>query len=499
MSGSCDDASRHGPANPQSDSGSAPHHGADARPPPPRATADAITASLQAVADDTLAPGERLERLESLQTGLQTLRASVSVNRSTERLPDFASDEAVVVLNQLERRMAIEYQRLAPEQPAPDTARPAAPDVLPIARALDHWGHVLLRAYRGYSEPPAGTWRQLHDLYGMAERASLQHEPVPEPGVTGNDTAPDIETRYKRLLLVAIAFPFAMPADEISRWETAARDLAPLLDIGPPLSNDALFIVDPRRDSPPLPRDLFGTAEPGSSVRTIDTRRVSGALRNQLQFPHGPGGALLAPGSVRRLLRILDSPPHRHFPRIHRVTRIRMLPSLLVPAPDSTGRRTAILCESGDVSAGGYRLQWQAHTGDLPRVGEIVGLGPDAGPEPASGKAVGVVRWVRNDGVGWHSAGVQLLASRYRPARIRSVDRAIGGGRPHPAILLPAVKSIGRGETVLLPDLPLKAGDPVEIDVDGVWLAARVEQRLEAACGFMHHALQWTTGDAPPG
>jgi len=201
-------------------------------------------------------------------------------------------------------------------------------------RAIHYLGEVLLRSYQVYVPYPAGVWREIHELYRLAEQNGAQHEPVPGTSANMSDTT-SISRSYLRVVLLGLAGPYQLPQQEcqhvnqyLKRWSDRAT-LSADLDIDSPVGH---FLVDLSADLPAMlyPKDVKLKEAPYLRVlNAVELARVVHQQINQLQ--KGVAARKLDLGAdcfdaacldmLRRLIKFWGMAARRQFTRRARVNR----------------------------------------------------------------------------------------------------------------------------------------------------------------------------------
>lgn len=153
-------------------------------------------------------------------------------------------------------------------------------------RALFHLGEVLLRSYVVYIPYPGGVWREIHELYRLAETGRYSDEPLPEIAKRSDrvSESPTIRSRYVRVLLLGLANPYQLPQGVahqvqafLARWGDTAV-LSSEISIANPAAH---FLVDLDADGPPqpFPRQM-AEGRDRASLRTINVLALVRTLRS---------------------------------------------------------------------------------------------------------------------------------------------------------------------------------------------------------------------------
>lgn len=139
-------------------------------------------------------------------------------------------------------------------------------------RCLEAGCETAVAYYRARHEVPPGVWKDLHEVFGLAEQRQFALEPLPGEG---NRPGPTCKSLYVGALLLQTARPYGLSAREIElarRWMRGWADHVELQQVTE--TRDAL-IVDLQSDLPPSHRSVTGDAmQPGwRAVEQVDLKR----------------------------------------------------------------------------------------------------------------------------------------------------------------------------------------------------------------------------------
>jgi hypothetical protein len=112
-----------------------------------------------------------------------------------------------------------------------------------------------------------------------------------------------------------------------------------------------------------------------------------------------------------------------------------------------------------NTSPGGYCLQW---LGELPasiQAGEILGI-QEAGVRHW---AIGVIRWIRHLGKAGTQLGIELLAPKAEAGAAQLLQKTGQNGAYMRSLLLPAIKAIAQPATLILPRMPFRTGNKIDL------------------------------------
>lgn len=392
-----------------------------------------------------------------------------------------------------------------------------------IERTLHHLAQVLLRSYLAYLPYPAGVWREIHELYRLAEELGTVDAPqeIPEQGAR---RAATIREGYLQVLLLGLADPYHLPQQSalqvqalLAHKSGRARLLAPGARPAPRKSR-AWFVVDPKSDTPPFPL-AKGVGELPAGARLLDTGALLELLQEQaarLQRGEPMDRAALGVDCledacldlIRRLVRAWGDAARRRYARQQRSSELHVciglhalhfvaagersfaafLESCREPVPahaalsrdfidlDGTGALddAAAPPESQrapaspgrwrvrDVSPQGMAIACYGGAQTPMRVGELIGVRHATDPgrwRPA------VIRWLKTPEPGSVEAGLELLAGGMTAAAARFADRTEDAACP--VLRLPANDIVPRPSTLLLPSGIAPAGAELELLEEG--------------------------------
>lgn len=110
-------------------------------------------------------------------------------------------------------------------------------------------------------------------------------------------------------------------------------------------------------------------------------------------------------------------------------------------------------------SPGGYCLRWQGEAPAGLQAGEIIGI-----QEPnVAHWAIGVIRWIQQKTSKDTLLGIELLAPRAEVAAAQVLQKTGSNSTYLRALVLPAIKAIAQPATILLPHMPFRTGNKIEL------------------------------------
>lgn len=112
-----------------------------------------------------------------------------------------------------------------------------------------------------------------------------------------------------------------------------------------------------------------------------------------------------------------------------------------------------------NTSPGGYCLHWRGNIPPSIQAGELIGI-QEKGVKHWS---IGVIRWIRHLRDQGTQLGIELLAPKAQIGAARLLQKTGSNGPLMRALLLPAIKAIAQPATLLLPRMPFRTGNKVEL------------------------------------
>jgi hypothetical protein len=233
--------------------------------------------------------------------------------------------------------MAYGYKRVLVDTLSSNRVRPSSRAMaslsLVIQRAMRYLAEVLVRSYQCYCTIPAGTWREIHQLYSLADAYGVATAPVPD---ALNTAVPEssVDLVYKQALLVDFADPYHLPSRMVAliqhylnRWATLGK----LVPGSQPPGKNCQFLIDLENDKA---GELFVPTEatliPAERYRLLDTTELARKIHSQLSklqkgqkpAPHGLHADFFESDLMQDLLKRLISSwginPKRTFSRTER-------------------------------------------------------------------------------------------------------------------------------------------------------------------------------------
>jgi cyclic-di-GMP-binding protein len=414
-----------------------------------------------------------------------------------------------------------------------------------IERAMYHLTEILCRSYVVYVACPSGVWREVHELYRLAESLQMVDEASDESGVQ-----PTIGERYVHALLLGLVNPYNLPQNGVMHvrgFLVQWGELARIEPISVGTGQQGQFLIDLTTDAPPAPFhwDARWSSE---TERVLDLQELLRTLRRfvgRLEKGQPVVAAELGFESVeancldvmQRMVRAWGEGTKRRYARKPRSNtnvsvcvglnsihffangqRPPVIPDEVVRTPtinktDEDGPDVAFIeldepaeatyaeapgekdsvpppenhrverWKVKDIGPHGMSLVW---CGDAPlavRVGDLLGI--QHAVEDARWSPA-VVRWLKSLDSGNLEVGVELLAPLAMPIVVRNAN----GGGTHayawsPGLRLAAVDVTGRPATILLGRGICRVGDDLKLKAENEPMRqVRVLRLLERTGSF---------------
>ena len=417
-----------------------------------------LTRHLRALNRTSLDDKLRLRLMEILRAPI--LHVSQALIKSYSSLPLPLSDKARQVATQvreLQTEMGFGYKLIAFNSTAVAKLDASARTLVGVAihRALRYLTDLLFHSYELYTQPPEGTWFEIHQLYRYAELLGITDTSFDDKL---NSALPQVSIghAYKQALLLDFSDPYHLPLRMLAkiyryldRWAVAAH-LSPGVA---ELKSHCQFLINLDQDRAGAVNTETAPITTEVRYRLLNTGDLARIIHQQLlliqsgQQPQADGlepdfYAHFAQDMLVRLINAWGVNPKRGFsrsPRTDRQTRTiigidainyfvngeyfspssnevgpQPRGSALGPGGTSVKRSmhltdtpTSSLWELTDESAGGYALAKSGATAESVRVGDLLGNRNDSGN---GGLEIGIVRWVRTTGIDNIEIGVQRVA-----------------------------------------------------------------------------------------
>jgi hypothetical protein len=349
-----------------------------------------------------------------------------------------------------------------------------------IARLIAAQRDVLIACYQTYSQPPAGLWLEMHQLYHLARTAEVADQAV--------DDALPASLAYRQALLLALADPPHMSHAELVHTRMFLDKFADLAVLRP--SSEQLVekgfavVVDCDRGPSPIPirlkvHDLWLDTEMlRRQLHEATVRLQAGDSPRRIGLPPSMDKSL-SRTLGKHLLKLWHTGSQRAFNRyaaagstlqlVAGVSAIHRLLEQVPQAPEPSADADADANDKLDVhdlkpllaaSAAVHTSHWAvindsaaglalSGTPDAPlnlKVGDALALRTEA----AADWSLGVIRWIRMHNSRAVELGVQRLSPHLQPVWVRPL-RGQRKASPEPALLIPGVPALQQPDRLLLP------------------------------------------------
>jgi cyclic-di-GMP-binding protein len=410
-------------------------------------------------------PLARLETLEMLRQPIQFTLAGMDKHVIGQPLPLPQQKRQIgQVMKDFHNELSLGYKLAILDLCGPKGAIPFLRGryvVLSVVRAMEHLVALFGKCYLTYSDVPAGSWMQLHQLLAFAFAHGIHEKLEKDPQVTGVSISP--MSCYVQAVLMFLTNPYRLTQREIVDMEAACRVWASFASFSFDGRGSGVFIIDPDADSPP-------SVHASEQVRTLwrlDAAPLVQSVRAQLQSVGRDG--MVAPRSklgqsvaitadlVERVLlawgfggeRFHQRMPAGHMLEtaiglqaahyliagnkdfnmfVGALTQIgisltdRERSAAWAQASSESAKPTLSRVEVQDQSLGGYRIYWPSALNLRAKVGELIVLSTpiDEDDDDPRDWMVGVLRWLKGGNDDSLEAGIQLLARRASAVGVRA-------------------------------------------------------------------------------
>jgi cyclic-di-GMP-binding protein len=491
----------------------------------PRQACFELTTLLEDLEANPPAPRAHLEVLDRLRDAVHLAQEESAKKFVARPLP--LRDAEVAVFDQVYDLWTVYgqgYRRLALAV-RQSSAHPLAKR-LPylIGRAIDCLGMLMYAHYQARREVSSDQWRDLHELYAVAETLGIETKPLEDYG----KRAPTCLELYVRALLMHLSSSYSLTSRELEwtwRW---TRGWAYKVTMTQPEAGRDMVSVDLDREEPPRTvRDVQGP-----SHRFLDLTLVKKSVRKRIRgLEEGYSVAELALGSdvnayeAANLLAILhqqwfESPVQRQFKR--RLVSGRAEVAITFPdihmaiggrlarAPkrvwDYSRRDTEQLFVYGkadldftdgerfvaepweqlDDSANGFRLRRKGQ-GERLAHHQLIGLRPNDAPA----FILADVRWLTEGGDRALTMGVRALPGLAQPISARALSgNELIEAKFQPAFVLPS--SPGCEPSLVLPLGMFRDERIVELQYEDMVRRVRLVSLVQRGFDFERCTFQIT-------
>lgn len=449
--------------------------------------AQQLLGALYALNRHALGEDERYALLPLYRPAVARAAASLEILLAGAGVPPLAQQQQTgTLLRELRIEHGISYKHVLQAMVSRAAGHPGPSRRLAevTARLIAAQRDVLIACYQTYSQPPAGLWLELHQLYQLACAAEVADLAV--------DDALPASLAYRQALLLALADPPHMSQTELVHARMFLDKFGALAVLqaatGQHAGKGFAVVVDCDRGPSPIPiklkendlwldtemlrRQLHEAAvrlQAGDSPRRIGLppsmdKSLSRSLsKHLLKLWHtgsqrvfsrysAAGSTLQLAAGVSAIHRLLEQVPQAPELNADAGTDdiddaddnldIHDLNPLMAPSVVVNTSHWAVINDS----AAGLAL---SGTPDAPlnlKVGDALALRPDA----ATDWSLGVIRWIRMQDSRSVELGVQRLSPHLQPVWVRPL-RGQRKASPEPALFIPGVPALQQPDRLLLP------------------------------------------------
>jgi hypothetical protein len=401
---------------------------------------------------------------------------------------------------QFQIEMAYGYKRVLVDTLSSNRVRPSSRAMASLSvvihRAIRYLAESLVRSYQYYQTIPKGYWREIHQLYELADAYGVATVPVPDPLNTAVAES-SVDLVYKQALLVDFSDPYHLPMRTVAQVQHYLNRWAPLAKILPasqPPGKTCQFLIDLNNDQA---GELFvpseATMQPSEGYRLLDTVDLARKIHSQLSLlqkgekpaPDGLHADFFQSEAVvdllRRLLNSWGVNPKRTFRRTERpgtvevaiglraVTHwlndgVEFIPSSEfvgpMPKASTVGNGRLLWVEEEitiapvaapqdpdlvyapwqlvDESAGGMAMRSQSKALQQTRVGDLVAVRSEAG----EAWEINSIRWIKSADDGSIEIGIKRVSPVGQAVVYKTFDDNNRESEFLPAIFLPALDAL---------------------------------------------------------
>jgi len=407
------------------------------------------------------------------------------------------------------------------------TLRRKSRSAICIGRALYHLSEVLLRSYVVYLPYPTGTWREIHELFRLADSLGIADGSVAEEGHEGGGEIP-IKERYMRTLLLGLTNPYQLPHGGAQQVDTFLAHWAAQAQIARQADHAEAtghFEIDAEADTPPLPLAKSGQRQ-DKNPWVLDARALLNTVQTLVQrLEKGEPMEKLGLGVdcldstcidlLQRMVRSWGESARRRYVRRQQSSNVFVCVGLnsahyfangqrrfadyisaIAPIPvtppktaetedeafvdldnvthaENHGASTPATVTTSTVDShrvNRWRLRDIGPQGmSLNRYGDAlapVRVGDLVGVQQATDLGrwrVGAIRWVKTPEVNSIEMGIEMLAGGVSAALLRRLDGTNDLKNIYPALRLPATEITKHPPTLVLTRGACQVGDVVEL------------------------------------
>lgn len=395
---------------------------------------------------------------------------------------------------------------------------------LAIHRAITEISRCILLSYQQYQVPAEHSWLEINQLYLLAEANQwLDYEQ--EDKQTQFISSSSIKQRFVRIHLLATAKPNNLRQQELGNLFNALELWAKECPVGAGDEESALFIVNLYRDRTSIFRQNL-RADQMKLFRGIDTSvlikklQQASAASSPIVVPKQISDSLLAhliqawSVQAQRVFRRTDtsgrlqlclglaavhyysaqmckfeqllSNLHSDKKQVNYTkerARNELVDDVWAQAFDADSKPEGFASDAditytggltnederllyptyeaaiANASPGGYAIRWIAEVPSGLQAGELLGIKE----EDSKHWAIGVVRWIQRNPQNETKIGLELLAPSAEAGAAQLLQKTGSNGPFLRALLLPEIKAIAQPASLIVPHIPFRSGNKVEL------------------------------------
>lgn len=420
----------------------------------------------------------RLRCLEPLHQIAHFLQTVLEERLARERFPPSRATAAQAFgAREAWTRLAVGY--LCAQRDLPERDQSARNEA--ALRGLQAAARLLLICYQQYTPEPRGAWHAVHDLF---EGSGPMRE---------NRGAPNPESVYKQILVMAAAGPYRLRQDEHAPVHRILADWVRHVTIRPARGAEPKappIVFRPGEDEAPrqYPLDQIPDS-PG--LKLIDPAPLAGRARRRLELLESGdtrprlSGERLAGATLRVLMGAWSGAVSRQFPRSETSHPGRLVVGL-EPAWQALNVQPvpALDCRLADRSSAGFQLLMSEPPAGVVQVGELVAV--QDGPL----WSVGIVRWLRRPESGLVQSGVEIISRNPEPVRLQVTDNS---RETSPALLLKGNRAAHHPSSVVTAPLPIR--EHMRVSFEGTGETIILGRLVEGTGSVNRYRIE---SDVPP-
>jgi len=335
-----------------------------------------------------------------------------------------------------------------------------------IHRAMRCTAQLLLAHYASYTPEPEGVWRELHQLWRVAQTLGLSRQPVDDSAAKVRPRT-SIKDCYKHALLLGLCKPYQLEPRSLRRTDAYLERWSGLARIRKGPDSPALhcqFVMCIDGDRPAAARTQRETTDGATPQPVLDTQELVARLNLQLTalragiqpeldgLPAELFDAQSAP-LLHHLILSWGVIPTRSFSRVQTANEQRIAVGLepvaealraVAGGTAPTAARADGRCQVVDEGAGGLGIAVTDAGAFSLRVGDVIYTAATDKP------TVGLIRWMKIDSDERIRLGIQKLCPFAVPAAVNAVNTDAERATPsHGALMLPDFEPLHQPRAVL--------------------------------------------------